>query len=88
MPQNVRLQVHQIAQFSLIVQSRHCKEEFMQLYCSHVHLHNAERILFTIPRIVSLCIYIDYSSKQHRIRWEDHRIRLVYVESRAHEESD
>ena len=83
MPQNVRLQVHQIAQFSLIVQSRHCKEEFMQLYCSHVHSHEARRILFTIPRIASLCTYINYSSEQHRIVWEDHRIKLVYVEKQG-----
>ena len=55
----------------------------MQLYCSHVHSHEAGRILFMIPRIVSLCIYINYSSEQHRIGWEDHRIKLVYVEKQG-----
>ena len=35
-----------------------------------------------IPRIVSLSMhdYSNYSSDQHRIGWEEHRIKLVYVE--------
>ena len=36
-----------------------------------------------IPRIVSLCIYIKYSSEQQRILWEDHRIKLVHVEKQG-----
>ena len=35
------------------------------------------------PRIASLCTYINYSSEQHQIVWEDHRIKLVYVEKQG-----